>query len=282
LDGLLFVNTIELFLFGFAAVVDLALLLALWERVNRGRVAIWLTILVASTTLIHGSVFVRLVISEADGESFAAFDRFLVATICAGLLLLPSAMLHAAIRLNHTGIDAYPPADHRYRWLYLPMLFMPWISFAIQSSPAVDFVTHVAPWRMYYLVFLVFMNTASTCLFLRLRRWNLTPRSSAAIDRSHVALGGRDAVRLAFDARSIVAGCDGTHIPLRGRPDLLDIDSSSVAGSVTFLVACENVSRFLFCRRRIDRIHCVFGAIVAKSCCGILASFMQHQCGTSA
>lgn len=171
-------KTIELFLFGFAAVVDLALLLALWERVNRGRVAIWLTILVASTTMIHGAIFVRLVIGEADGESFAALDRLLVSTICAGLLALPSAMLHAAIRLNHTGIDAYPPADHRYRWLYVPLLFLPWIFFAIQNSSAVDFMSHVAPWRTYYLFFLVSMNTASICLFLRLRRWNLTPQGS--------------------------------------------------------------------------------------------------------
>lgn len=170
-------KTIELFLFGFAAVVDLALLLALWERVNRGRVAIWLTILVASAALIHVAIFTRLMIGDAAGEPFVALDRALVAAICVGLLMLPSAMLHAAIRLNHTGIDAYPPADQRYRWLYIPLLLFPWIGYRIWNSPAIDFITHVAPWRTAYLVWLVVLNTVSTYLFLRLRKQKLTPQS---------------------------------------------------------------------------------------------------------
>lgn len=172
-------KTIELFLFGFAAVVDLALLLALWERVNRGRVAIWLTILVASTALIHGAIFIRLMIGDAPGEPFVALDRALVAAICVGLLLLPSAMLHAAIRLNHTGIDAYPPADHRYRGLYVPVLLFPWIGYRIWNSPAIDFITYVAPWRMAYLVWLVVLNTVSSYLFLRFRKQKLTPQSES-------------------------------------------------------------------------------------------------------
>jgi len=171
------VKTIELFLFGLAAVVDLALLLALWERVNRGRVAIWLTMLVASTALIHGAIFIRLLIGDAPGEPFVLLDRVLVAAICAGLLLLPSAMLHAAIRLSHTGIDAYPPADQRYRWLYIPLLLLPWIGYSIWNSPAIDFMTHVAPWRTAFLVWLVVLNAVSSYLFLRLRKRKLTPQS---------------------------------------------------------------------------------------------------------
>ncbi len=171
-------NTIELFLFGIAAVVDLALLLALWERINRGRVAVWLTNLVTSTALIHVAIFTRMMIANATGESFATLDRVLVVGICAGLLLLPSAMLHAAIRLTHTGVDPYPPADHRYSWLYSPLLILPFISGTIWQSHATDFLSQVAPWRAAYLAWLTLMNLASTLLFLKLRKVKLTPRSN--------------------------------------------------------------------------------------------------------
>lgn len=168
-DGLLSVNTVELLLFGFAAVVDLALLLALWERVNRARVAVWLTGLVASVTLIHVGIFLRLMLGDTDSQAWMVVDRLLVMCICVGLLVLPSAMLHAAIRLNHTGLDPYPPKDARYAYLYAPVLLQPVIMFTVWQSTETDFISHVGAWRVAYLGWLALVNSVSVYLFLRLR-----------------------------------------------------------------------------------------------------------------
>lgn|GEM_PF-809652 len=172
-DGLLSVNTVELLLFGFAAVVDLALLFALWERVNRGRVAIWLTGLVTSVTLIHVGIFLRLMLVDLDSQMSVTIDRLLVMCICLGLLVLPSAMLHAAIRLNHTGLDPYAPKDPRYARLYAPVLLLPVIMFTVWQSAATNFISHVGVWRVVYLIWLALVNSVSVYLFLRLRgeRW---------------------------------------------------------------------------------------------------------------
>ena len=129
-------QTIELFLYGFAAIVDVALLLVIFERINRGSVAVWLKSLVASTTLIHSAIFLRLMLADARPLSIDYVDRALVIAICAGLLVLPSAMLHAVMRLNRTGIAACPTPDPRYVVLYLPlgafiMLLVPVIQIAI-------------------------------------------------------------------------------------------------------------------------------------------------------
>jgi len=173
------VNAIELFLFGFAAVIDLALLLAIWERVNRGRVAIWLTTLVASIALIHVAIFLRLMLDDAATQSFVVVDRLLVIAICGGLLLLPSAMLHAAIRLAQTGIDAYPPRDTRYVWLYSPAVLLPMIAVTVWTSPAVNFISQVNAWTIVYLVWLTIANATSVTLFLRVRgaQWNTQGRT---------------------------------------------------------------------------------------------------------
>ncbi len=87
-------------------------------------------------------------------------------------------MLHAAIRLTHTGIDPYPPADHRYGWLYSPLILLPLIGMTIWKSTANDFLSQVGTWRIAYLVWLVLMNLVSTALFFKLRRFQLTPRSN--------------------------------------------------------------------------------------------------------
>lgn len=176
-------RTLELFLLGFAAIIDLALLLALWERVNRGRVAVWLTGLVASITLIHVAIFVRLLIADASGESFVIADRALMIVTCAGLLLLPSAMLHAAIRLHHTGIDPYPPQDPRYRWLYSPMLLLPFVGATVWMSPAADFIAAVGLWKFFYLAYTTAVNAVSVWLFLKIRGRGSLPHGDAFLFR---------------------------------------------------------------------------------------------------
>lgn len=162
-------KTVELFLFGFAAVVDIALLLSLWERINRGRVAIWLTMLVASAAVLHTSVFFRLLIVDMDEPSFIVVDRLLVIAICAGLLALPSAMLHAASRLNMTGVEPAPLRAAKLAWLYVPLGLLPWIMMGVMQSKENDFLSHVGSWKIIYIVWLAVANSFSIALFLRFR-----------------------------------------------------------------------------------------------------------------
>jgi len=96
--------------------------MALLERVNRGRVATWLKSLVASVTIVHTAVFLRLLLADSSGQTIDWIDCVLVICICAGLFALPSAMLHAALRLHVTGMLANPVRDLRYGILYLPLI----------------------------------------------------------------------------------------------------------------------------------------------------------------
>ncbi|MCM2371146.1 sensor histidine kinase [Aporhodopirellula aestuarii] len=162
-------QTVELFLFGFASVVDIALLLVIFDRVNRENTAVWLKSLVASTALIHSGIFFRLMIDDASTLAATPVDRVLVVLICVGLLALPSAMLHAALRLKQTGILAKPPLDRRYALLYLPLLVLPPITVQVWQSQEVDFISLVGSWKSAFLIWLVFANSASILGFLRSR-----------------------------------------------------------------------------------------------------------------
>ena len=163
------VKTAELFLFGIAAVIDLALLMALLERVNRGRVAIWLKSLVASVAMVHTAVFLRLLLADASGQTIQWIDRLLIVCISAGLFALPSAMLHAAVRLHTTGMLANPVRDLRYGILYLPLISIPVIAMSAFTEAQQDFMTLVTPWTTAYLAWMVTANFISITLFLRLR-----------------------------------------------------------------------------------------------------------------
>jgi len=193
-------QTIELFLFGFASVVDVALLFVIFERVNRANVAFWLKTLVASTAFIHTSIFIRLMIVDVNTlpSSIDHLDRLLVIAICGGLLALPSAMLHAVIRLNRTGILANPPLDQRYGLLYLPLLALPLIAREVWQSDTSDFLTHVGDWKTAFLVWLVVANSASILGFLRLRGRHSVAGGDAFLRRLSIVLVFMTSVSLAY------------------------------------------------------------------------------------
>ena len=162
-------KTAELFLFGIAAVIDLALLMALLERINRGRVAIWLKSLIAAVALVHTSVFMRLMLENVENQKILWMDHLLVVCICGGLFALPSAMLHASLRLHRTGMQANPIRDLRYLVLYLPLVALPAVAINVVTGVNQDFMTLVTPWTTAYLTWMVIANTISIALFLRLR-----------------------------------------------------------------------------------------------------------------
>lgn len=60
---------IELFCLGFAAVIDVVLLLVVMERVNRPLTAIWLKWALAGTALWHSGCFLHTLLRDTQGAS---------------------------------------------------------------------------------------------------------------------------------------------------------------------------------------------------------------------
>ncbi len=206
------VKAVELVLYGYAVVVDVALLLALLGRVNRGRVAVWLKSLVAGTAVVHAAIFARLMLQDGTGPLVTVIDRLLVLAICGGLLTLPSAMLHAAGRLHRTGIFPRPPHDRRYAWLYLPLLLLPLIAIRVWQMPQQDFLTQLGPWTIAYLVWLVFANMISMVLFWRLRGRMASEDIDAFLSRLSIGIAIITALCVGY---ALIANDTSYETPLR-------------------------------------------------------------------
>ncbi len=160
---------IELSLLGIAAVIDTVLLFILFERVNRPQIADWLYGLLIGLWLVHASSFAHQLLHEVPHGALAR--NFLTAATCAGLLLLPCAMLHASLWMNF----GKSLREQRYRWLYAPMLCLPWIAYNAWRTDAHTFVENVQPFARIYLAFVTLVNAVSIVLFVRAsRRLKLT------------------------------------------------------------------------------------------------------------
>ena len=164
------VAQLEFFLLGLATVIDTVLLLATLEPVNRSQVSVWLKALVGGLWLWHTSSFLHTALLDAVGPVSRIFDVFCMIGMTSGLLILPSAMLHSALRLNHTGLIPHPPRRLWYGLLYLPMFALPAAGWLIWNSTELDFVSSVEPLKHGYLVWLVLANLISAAAFLRLRK----------------------------------------------------------------------------------------------------------------
>ena len=154
---------IELFLLGVATVFDTVLLLIVLERVNRAQISSWLYALLVGLWLVHGSSFAHEMLREVPRSLWAR--QALMWLTCAGLLTLPSAMLHAALWLN------FGRAKHRwwYAGLYLPLIALPLIAWHISSARWATFIDAVSPMARLYLSEAVIFNLVSMVLFYRVR-----------------------------------------------------------------------------------------------------------------
>ena len=161
---------LEVFSLGFAAVVETALLLILVEGINRPLAANWLRLLVTGAWLWHACSLLHVLLRDADGSTAAFLDDLCMSGMTLGLLLMPSGMLHAAIRLNHTGLLPGPEFDRRYLLLYVPLLWFPVVVPVIFRSDARDFMQAVQTLRTPYLIWLVVADVCSMFLFARVRR----------------------------------------------------------------------------------------------------------------
>ena len=164
------IEQIQLLLLGFAAIFDLVLLLILLERVNASQVAIWLKLLIAGTLAAHAASFFQVWLYGFESSAAIFLGRGCMFVMSGGLLLLPSAMLHAAIRLNHTGAVAHPRVDRRYVILYAPLLSLPFAAMLAFHGNVFDFIGSFEPMKWPYIIWLTTANLAAIFLFLRVRK----------------------------------------------------------------------------------------------------------------
>ena len=163
------VAQLELILLGFAVVVDSVLLIALMERVNRPNTAIWITTLVAATWLAHAAGFAHVLVRDSQVTAFESLDRVTLAAIAMALLVIPSAMLHAAVRLNTSPRNLRPRWDWRFMICYSPCLLAP---IAIQSAftaESSNLVRCFEPWLHVYLTLVLATSFTAAGFFWRYR-----------------------------------------------------------------------------------------------------------------
>lgn len=157
-------SQLQLFLLGVAAVIDTVLLLIVLERVNRRQIADWLYALLAGLWLVHSASFLHELLRDVPNFQWA--NRLDIVLICVGLMVLPSAMLHAAIWLN------FGRAEHKrlYWVLYAPLLVLPWIAWEIWQSDMPTFMGSVHSMARWYLGWVALVNSAAIVLFLRVSK----------------------------------------------------------------------------------------------------------------
>lgn len=156
-------------LLGFATIFDTVLLVILFERVNTNQVAIWLRLLIFGVFAIHASSFLRSMQLQSDAFDANRLDRACYAVTAFGLLLLPSAMLHVAIRLNHTGPVVRPKIDYRYSLLYASFAVLPVVIWDAMYKQGTDLLNLFGNLLWPYMIWLLAANTAAIVLFLRVR-----------------------------------------------------------------------------------------------------------------
>ena len=179
---------LELILLGFAVVVDSVLWIALLERVNRPNTAIWLTTLVGATWFAHAAGFVHVMLRQSPDQPFAGMDRIVLIAIAASLLVIPSAMLHAAARLNHSPRQLRPQWDWRFAAAYLPCLMFPFAAWRCLTVESRNLADCYSPFVDFFLIQLIVIACLSAFLFLRYRSLTDVPTAKRFMLRLAVLL----------------------------------------------------------------------------------------------
>lgn len=159
----------EQFLLGLSAVVHTVLLLVVLERSNRPLTAIWLKWSLAGATVWHLSSFFHVLLRQVSGPTSAWLDVVCMVAMVCGLLLLNCGVLHAALRIQHTGAVTNPPVDRRYLAVYFPLLFVLAVGAGVVASDSRDFLIATKTWQVPYLAWLTAANLTAAWLFYRHR-----------------------------------------------------------------------------------------------------------------
>jgi signal transduction histidine kinase len=150
-------------------VIDTALLMVLTERNNRRRLILPLLLLVAGAWLLHGGAALKALLATADETWTLNLHALALLAMSAGLLLMPSALLHGVLRAGNGGFDPGDPADWRYVGLYLPLLLLFPAAQTLWLAPTEALVQRLADWVVPYAIWLIAVNSLAGVRFLVLR-----------------------------------------------------------------------------------------------------------------
>lgn len=165
-------QSFELICVGLATVVDAVLLLALFERRNRVRVAVPVALLIAGASMLHGGAFIRLLLFDFVGvwARQMQWTALLITTV--GILLIPAAMTHCTWRLLRTGLAADPQPSRRYLAAYVPMLVLLPLALPLSADPRQAYIDVTGPVVAPFAVWTTAAHFALACgLFWRRRQW---------------------------------------------------------------------------------------------------------------
>ena len=167
-NGSMFEN-IRLAAIGSATVLDAVLLIALLEKPNRRRVAVWMWWMTTATLVFHVGSFVHHLLAAANTDWALQLDRLAMTAMVAALMFLPAAILHGCLRVSTTGIDLKPKFDWRFGLLYLPVLLLIPMATRIQPHRSRDFVELVADFRRPYVLYFLASTIVAAICYFRLR-----------------------------------------------------------------------------------------------------------------
>jgi hypothetical protein len=156
---------LRLFLTGAAAVIDTALLLSICERSNWRRTVLPIVTLTIGVWLFHGGEFANLLLLQSVGEWAEAARWVAMSTMCVGLLLMPCAMLHGALRVTRSGFDVSTQFRPALLTSYAPLVILPSVWFALAESPNEPFLDRVDGILWQYLVFAGCVNVLAIVVF---------------------------------------------------------------------------------------------------------------------
>lgn len=160
---------VQLLCIGGAAVIDTALLLVLLERRNWRRVVLPVVLLMVGAWLYHTGAFIHTLIEETPGTMATFIHWLTMFAMATGLLLMPSAMFHAVLRLRDIGLAVRPTIDPRYAIPYLPLLALIPIAFMLAADPRGAILALLSPFIHPYVLWLTLVNLFAAVGFHRMR-----------------------------------------------------------------------------------------------------------------
>jgi len=161
-------ESLPLFAYGVAAVLDLVVLLSLLERHNWQYIAVWMLTLTIGVCMWHSGLFIRALLLHSTGELAVHALWASMTVMAAGLLVMPCAILHGLHRFVKSGIQVSVRANPRLSLYYLPVLLLIPISIQISKAPREPFLDVLHQYAGPYLIFMSVSN-----LFVARGLWRL-------------------------------------------------------------------------------------------------------------
>jgi signal transduction histidine kinase len=168
---------LEILCFGTAAVVETVLLLALVERRNWAYVTLWMLLFAGGTWMWHLGSFFYLLLGNPHHAYALQVRLALMTVMAAGLLLMPSALLHGMLRLLRTGTMPTGWRSVEYAILYAPLLCLVPIAIRLGTDRSAPFLALVEPFIGPYIFWIAVANLVSAAAAIRLRNSIALPKA---------------------------------------------------------------------------------------------------------